>query len=278
MKDEALHIHTLQSDIVLKTDKFYQRIICDKGISHFYSFNISKDKDENISFVPDGCSNLIFEYMPSDVKSYFIGNTDVLTEFSFKKESEYFGIRFEPGENPFMFSQEVKDLVSQKIPLEEFSILRNLTEKMSEQKTFTTRMCTFMEEYNEFLKKNNQGNRQLFLQLVKLIVRKDGIIKISELEKLSGYSNRYINLLFENNLGLSAKQFCLIVKMHSVLHSLNYGKAEALADFSNKYAFYDQSHFVHSFKMFTGMTPSKYIEAIKENEYCSKVLNFGRDF
>ena len=278
MKDEVLHIHTLQSNLVLKTEKFYQRVICEKGISHFYSFNISKDKDEKISFVPDGCSNLIFEYSPHDVKSYFIGNTDVLTEFSFKKDSEYFGIRFEPGENPFMFSQEVKDLVSQKIPLDEFNILKNLTEKMSVQETFTTRMCTFMEEYNEFLKKNVSVNNHLFLQLVRLIVRKDGIIKISELEKLSGYSNRYINLLFENNLGLSAKQFCLIVKMHTVLHSLNYGKAQALADFSNKYAFYDQSHFVHAFKIFTGMTPSKYIEVVKENEYSSKVLNFGKDF
>lgn len=41
MKDEALHIHTLQSNLVLKTEKFYQRVICEKGISHFYSFNIS---------------------------------------------------------------------------------------------------------------------------------------------------------------------------------------------------------------------------------------------
>ena len=41
MKDEALHIHTLQSNLVLKTEKFYQRVICEKGISHFYSFNFS---------------------------------------------------------------------------------------------------------------------------------------------------------------------------------------------------------------------------------------------
>ena len=40
MKDEALHIHTLQSNLVLKTEKCYQRVICEKGISHFYSFNI----------------------------------------------------------------------------------------------------------------------------------------------------------------------------------------------------------------------------------------------
>ena len=40
MKAEALHIHTLQSNLVLKTEKFYQRVICEKVISHFYSFNI----------------------------------------------------------------------------------------------------------------------------------------------------------------------------------------------------------------------------------------------
>ena len=31
MKDEALHIHTLQSNLVLKTEKFYQRVICEKN-------------------------------------------------------------------------------------------------------------------------------------------------------------------------------------------------------------------------------------------------------
>ena len=32
MKDEALHIHTLQSNLVLKTEKFYQRVICEKNL------------------------------------------------------------------------------------------------------------------------------------------------------------------------------------------------------------------------------------------------------
>ena len=30
MKDEALHIHTLQSNLVLKTENIYQRVICEK--------------------------------------------------------------------------------------------------------------------------------------------------------------------------------------------------------------------------------------------------------
>ena len=35
MKDEALHIHTLQSNLVLKTEKFYQRVICEKEFPIF---------------------------------------------------------------------------------------------------------------------------------------------------------------------------------------------------------------------------------------------------
>ncbi|MGN0728708.1 helix-turn-helix domain-containing protein [Treponema sp.] len=278
MKDEKLHIHTMQSYLVFKTEKFYQRVICDKGISHFYSFSIPDKQDEKITLMPDGCSNILFEYSPNNMKSYFIGNIDACTDFQLRKNADYFGIRFEPGENPFLFRQEAKDLVSQKIPLGDFGIMENLEEKMSGQKTFTTRMCTFMEEYLNFLKQTKKGHCQLFVQMVRLVVRKNGIIKISELEKLSGYSNRYINLLFETNLGCSAKQFCSMVKMHSVLHFLNYGGKESFANFSNRYDFYDQSHFVHSFKIFTGMTPSQYIDAIKKSCYQSRVLNWGQDF
>lgn len=276
--DEKLHIHTIQSYLVFETEKFYQKIIAENGISHFFSFSCDPNEDKEIPFLADGCSNLIFEYSPKEVSSFFLGNTDFKKDIKLKKGCEYFGIRFEPGTNPFFANQEVKDLVNQTIPLNDFNILKNLTDKMSEQSTFTTRMCTFMEEYRNFLTKTDEGQKQLFLQMVKLIVRKDGIIKIKELADLSGYSNRYINLLFVTNLGCSAKQFCSTVKMHSIINEMNRKKIDSLVNLANIFQFYDQSHFVHAFKEFTGVTPSEYISTIKNQQYTSKVLNLGQDF
>lgn len=264
-----MHIHTIQSYLVLETEKFYQKIIADCGISHFYSFKCQKEKE--IPFLEDGCSNILFEYSSNDLKSFFIGNSSSLETLKLKKDVDYFGIRFQPGANPFLLNQEVKDLVGQKIELKDFEIMKNLTQKMSEQTTFTTRMCTFMEEYRSYLKNTQTGQKQLFFQMVDLIVQKDGLLKISELIDLTGYSSRYINLLFETNLGCSAKQFCNEVKMHTIINEMNRKKIDSLLSFSGKYNFYDQSHFVHAFKDFTGVSPKEYIERVKKSSYSAKI-------
>lgn len=271
MDDGKMHIHTIQSYLVLETEKFYQKIVADCGISHFYSFK--SDNEKIIPFLEDGCSNILFEYSKNNMKSYFLGNSDKLQTLKLKKNCDYFGIRFQPGANPFFYNQEVKDLVDQKINLTDFNIMENLTDKMAEQETFTNRMCTFMAEYRNWLNNTSNGKKQLFFQMVILIVQKNGLLKISELIDITGYSSRYINLLFETNLGCSAKQFCKNVKMHTLINELNRKQVDSLLDFSSKFNFYDQSHFIHSFKEFTGVSPKEYIDRVKKASYCSKVLN-----
>ena len=270
MDEEQLHIHTIQSYLVLETEKFYQKIIANNGISHFYSFKCNSNK--TIPFLEDSCSNILFEYTPSDMNSFFIGNAACRNTLELKKNCEYFGIRFQPGANPFFFDQEVKDLMGQKIELKEFSLMTNLSDRMSVQDTFTNRMCTFMDEYRKLRDTTQNGQKQLFYQMVNIIVKKDGLLKVSELIEKTGYSSRYINLLFDRYLGCSAKQFCKNVKMHTIINDMNKKEIDSLLDLSTKFNFYDQSHFVHSFKEFTGVSPTEYIEHVKQHSYSSHVF------
>lgn len=272
MKDGKMHIHTIQSYLVIDTEKFYQKIVADFGISHFYSFQTDSEKE--VPFLEDSCSNILFEYSGNNMNSFVIGNSGKLQSLELKKNCDYFGIRFQPGANPFFENQEVKDLVGQRIDLRNFDVLKNLSEKMSEQQTFTTRMCTFMEEYRKWLKTTQSGQKHLFFQMVDLIVKKDGLLKISELVDRTGYSSRYINLLFETFLGCSAKQFCKNVKMHTIINELNRSDIDSFPNFSSKFDFYDQSHFVHSFKDFTGVSPKEYLNQVKKSSYKAKVIDF----
>ena len=120
-----------------------------------------------------------------------------------------------------------------------------------------------------------QSQKHLFFQMVDLIVKKDGLLKISELIDYTGYSSRYINLLFETFLGCSAKQFCKNVKMHTIINELNRSDIDSFPNFSSKFDFYDQSHFVHSFKEFTGVAPKEYLNQVKKSSYKTKVIDFN---
>lgn len=273
MYNESLEIKSIQPFIVLESQKFYQHYLTDYGISHFYSFQGNSNGDTVVPFIADGCSNIIFAYKKDGVKSTFIGNTVEQIPFTIEKGVEYFGIRFQPGENPCFNNLVVKDLVGKEIDLCEFSNMQELCDKMSRERNFYSRMCAFMNEYNKFINREVSVQHQLYRQFIRVIVSRKGLLKISELVVLTGYSARYINQIFEEISGMSAKQFCNIVKLQFLLNDIDNSNMDSFSKLASDYNFYDMAHFIHNFKAYTGHTPKDYASCIKTKEYQKKVVN-----
>ena len=120
MEDDIFHIKTIQPFLVFETKKFYQRVIASCGISHFYSFSGS-DKTVSVPFLADGCSNIIFCYDRGNVNAYVLGQTLEQGVFTIKSGADYFGIRFQPGENPCFEDLDVKDMAGKELLLSDFS-------------------------------------------------------------------------------------------------------------------------------------------------------------
>jgi AraC-like DNA-binding protein len=100
---------------------------------------------------------------------------------------------------------------------------------------------------------------------VGLIEQQEGRISIRELERRTGYSARYLNLLFQEHVGLSPKTLASVNRFQHFYHLWAKNPAP---DFFKKdlYDFYyDQSHMIREFKRFTGFTPVVYAET--ENEF-----------
>jgi len=86
-----------------------------------------------------------------------------------------------------------------------------------------------------------------------------GIIPISELERQTGYSSRWLNQKSEYKLGVNLKTFSSIIRFHTVLQSIT-SMSDYNLDFKTYYEYYyDQSHFIKEFKRFSGFTPYKFI-------------------
>ena len=99
MKDEKMHIHTIQSYLVMETEKFYQKIVADFGISHFYSFKT--DSEKKVPFLEDSCSNILFEYSANNMNSFLIGNSGSLQTLALKKKLRLFWNSFSAGRKSF---------------------------------------------------------------------------------------------------------------------------------------------------------------------------------
>jgi superfamily II DNA or RNA helicase len=82
-----------------------------------------------------------------------------------------------------------------------------------------------------------------------------------------------INKIFDKELGLSAKQLCNSIKFQFLLDDMNKGIGDSFTSIASEYNFYDQAHFIHEFKEFSGKTPGEYAEEVENKKYISSIKN-----
>lgn len=82
---------------------------------------------------------------------------------------------------------------------------------------------------------------------------------IKDLVAKTGYSHKHVIHLFEQYVGLSPKYFARIAKFRHVLDCVDKQQYFSWSSLANEYGFYDQAHFIHEFKNFSGINPSDYM-------------------
>lgn len=104
----------------------------------------------------------------------------------------------------------------------------------------------------------NSRHQLLIDYSVQLIHNSAGLLSVRDLVEKTGYSKRYIDLLFREYVGISPKTLSAISRFQRFYCSW------ANASNANFYApnlyehYYDQAHFIKEFKKFTGHAPKQY--------------------
>jgi AraC-like DNA-binding protein len=103
-----------------------------------------------------------------------------------------------------------------------------------------------------------EKNNPLVDQLVQHMWLVSESTRIRELERLTGYSTRYLEILFNSYIGISPKALQSIFRFQRFYKLVNEKKLTGLSQ-GKIYEFYtDQSHFIREFRRFTGFSPSQY--------------------
>ena len=133
-----------------------------------------------------------------------------------------------------------------------------------------------IEEKMHFTKTTNQRSQiiQSYLQIqltrngcidkaiefcVNEVKRAKGQISVDALAEKVGVSNRQLVRRFDKCVGLSPKEFVRITKFTSSLNMMNHFKNKSLTEIAVDAGYYDQAHFNHDFREFSGMTPTDYL-------------------
>ncbi|WP_162903109.1 helix-turn-helix domain-containing protein [Taibaiella koreensis] len=89
--------------------------------------------------------------------------------------------------------------------------------------------------------------------------RDQGEASLSRLREQLYSTERSLQRLFEEQIGVSPRVYKRICQFHAAFNELNKDQFAKLSDIAYQHGFFDQSHFVRVFKEFTGMTPKAYL-------------------
>lgn len=90
-------------------------------------------------------------------------------------------------------------------------------------------------------------------------------MEINELEKRMGYSRRYLHALFLRYVGLPPKRLSTVLAFERLYRRFSQDKSPELLKRDALELFYDQSHFIRTFRRYTGFSPGRFAEL--DNEF-----------
>jgi AraC-like DNA-binding protein len=83
--------------------------------------------------------------------------------------------------------------------------------------------------------------------------------KIGAVGDAAGLSARRFIEVFRKEVGLTPKLFCRVRRFQRVLRMISVGREVDWADIAATCGYFDQAHFIHDFRAFSGINPSRYL-------------------
>ena len=92
------------------------------------------------------------------------------------------------------------------------------------------------------------------------IIREPSIQRIQQLGEEIGYSQKHFIDLFKQQVGVTPKGYLRIMRFQKAICAIESNKSISWKRIALESGYYDQAHFIHDFKHFSGFTPSEYIQ------------------
>jgi AraC-like DNA-binding protein len=182
------------------------------------------------------------------------------------QEERVFGIQFRPGGAFPFFRLPVSELKNIDVSLE--CLWKGAAGEMRERllaASSVTSMFALAEEYllaqlvtEPRLHPAVDFARQRFCQSPHLST-------VSSVLSSIGVGHHRFTQLFSRQVGLSPKAFCRVRRFQRVLQFVQRSRHVDWVEVALDCGYYDQPHFIHDFRAFSGLTPAQYVARATEH-------------
>ena len=221
--------------------------------------------------MPDGCIELIFNLAEPFKRYHFDNKIEIqppaLVAGQMRRPAmitptgrvKLFGIRFHPGGAFPLVHFPLNELTDRIISFDSvFSRLgRELTDKVQNARSLRERINIIETVFLARLEQRHEQDQSVNA-VVNLIVQKNGLVSIDRLPGRFGISDRQLERKFQTQVGLTLKFFCRILRFQKVFKAVTQHQKVNWSYIASECGYYDQAHFIHDFKEFSGQNPSAY--------------------
>ena len=203
-----------------------------------------------------------------DQTVYLLGVRDVPVALHTKPARTLFiGIDFFPHTASAFLRLPMSELTNRLVGFEEvFTELRREVEQLLPGATEPNSKIALIQDILLRRLQESTGTNSVVEYCVEAIRKSAGLIAISELEERTGYSRRYLEMLFKNHVGITPKTLAGIVRFQKLYRK--WAGAEPYESIIEEIyeSYYDQAHFTKEFKRMTGFAPRQFVQEVT-NEF-----------
>lgn len=235
----------------------YEEIEPDKRLStfikSFWHFENNEVKNQNYSILPDGCFDLLIYFNESIGEKIFLtGLWNKNIDVNIPAKTKILAIRFKPLSAEYVFQTKITSLLNSMISvsIDNYKFIEMLDTRYQNLDLFASSNTIKIQS----ILGTKQGIDTRKEKLFNLLFTNNGVVSIKELSEKVFWSDRQIRRYFNENYGLSIKEYANILRINSTYKDLAKGEYYPQAEY------FDQSHFIKEIRKYTGVKPNTLIK------------------
>ena len=219
----------------------------------------------------DVCPELIFHYnelftvLPEDETANYLsfsgvqGQTKHTSRYRISRSFGLFGVYLSPYTLPVLLHLPASELTNEYVHLND--LLGKEGEELEEKMMLATNTQQRIYLVSNFLEGKLRKAAPLLPGMkdaIQQIRQSRGTCKIKELAHHTCLSERQFERNFKHVTGFSPKLFSRIIRFQAVFNQYRTRPHKTLTELAFQCGYYDQSHFIEDFKLFSGHNPKKF--------------------
>jgi AraC-like DNA-binding protein len=205
--------------------------------------------------LPDGCVDIVYS---SSTGLQVVGAMTRARKFTLQADEFQMGVRFRSGMAAGFIPVPGSEMTDRLLPLHDVwgTKVRRLSEQLGEAKSADESIALLAGQLVGHL--GDSAEPGVVQKVSANIIDRSGQVRVDDLAFDAGLSARQLRRLFIEQMGLSPKHFCRVIRFRHSLSRLRASRRGDWADVALECGYYDQAHFINEFREFSGYTPSEF--------------------